>query len=103
MSGFSAELIEYLEGRITFEEFDKRRDERKAKESEVSADAEDVEDDAQPSTSAQIPGKIEEGVSPGVQLAFASMLGEKPEPPSSEEDGGAGRGEIWMRTGMRRM
>ncbi|KAA8579701.1 hypothetical protein FQN60_006794 [Etheostoma spectabile] len=58
MSGFSAELIDYLEGRITFEEFDKRRDERKAKE----------------------------GVSPGVQLAFASMLGERPEPPSSEEE-----------------
>ncbi|XP_042369236.1 general transcription factor 3C polypeptide 3 [Plectropomus leopardus] len=92
MSGFSAELIEYLEGRITFEEFDKRRDERKAKEMEVSADgedaedAEDVEDDAQPTTSIQIPGKIEEGVSPGVQLAFASMLEERPEPPSSEED-----------------
>lgn len=31
MSGFSAELIDYLEGRITFEEFDKRRDERKSK------------------------------------------------------------------------
>lgn len=31
MSGFSAELIDYLEGRISFEEFDKRRDERKAK------------------------------------------------------------------------
>lgn len=31
MSGFSAELIDYLEGRITFEEFDRRRDERKAK------------------------------------------------------------------------
>lgn len=31
MSGFSAELIDYLEGRITFEEFDKRRDERKTK------------------------------------------------------------------------
>uniref|UniRef100_A0A671Z3B9 General transcription factor IIIC, polypeptide 3 n=1 Tax=Sparus aurata TaxID=8175 RepID=A0A671Z3B9_SPAAU len=29
MSGFSAELIDYLEGRITFEEFDKRRDERR--------------------------------------------------------------------------
>ncbi|XP_039998519.1 general transcription factor 3C polypeptide 3 isoform X2 [Xiphias gladius] len=84
MSGFSAELIDYLEGRITFEEFDKRRDERRAKESGVLA--EDVEDDAQPSTSAQIPGKIEEGVSPGVQLAFASMLGETPEPPSSEEE-----------------
>uniref|UniRef100_A0A4W6EVU5 General transcription factor IIIC, polypeptide 3 n=1 Tax=Lates calcarifer TaxID=8187 RepID=A0A4W6EVU5_LATCA len=32
MSGFSAELIDYLEGRITFEEFDRRRDERRAKE-----------------------------------------------------------------------
>lgn len=31
MSGFSAELIDYLEGRISFEEFDKRRDERKTK------------------------------------------------------------------------
>lgn len=28
----------------------------------------------------------EEGVSPGVQLAFASMLGETREPPSSEEE-----------------
>ncbi|XP_044044317.1 general transcription factor 3C polypeptide 3 [Siniperca chuatsi] len=86
MSGFSAELIDYLEGRITFEEFDKRRDERKAKESGVGLLAEDVEDNAQPSTSAQIPGNIEEGVSPGVQLAFASMLGETPEPLSSEEE-----------------
>ncbi|XP_059183997.1 general transcription factor 3C polypeptide 3 [Centropristis striata] len=84
MSGFSAELIEYLEGRITFEEFDKRRDERKAKETETCAEG--VEDDAQPSTSAQIPGSIEEGISPGVQLAFASMLGERPESPSSEEE-----------------
>lgn len=35
MSGFSNELIDYLEGRITFEEFDRRRDERKAKVSYV--------------------------------------------------------------------
>uniref|UniRef100_A0A4W6ESG6 General transcription factor IIIC, polypeptide 3 n=1 Tax=Lates calcarifer TaxID=8187 RepID=A0A4W6ESG6_LATCA len=54
---------------------------------ESGVSAEEVEDDAQPSTSAQIPAKIEEGVSPGVQLAFASMLGETPEPPSSEEEG----------------
>ncbi|XP_047432077.1 general transcription factor 3C polypeptide 3 [Mugil cephalus] len=84
MSGFSAELIDYLEGRITFEEFDKRRDERKTKESEVTT--EDADDDAQPSTSAQTTAKIEDGVSPGVQLAFASILGEAAEPPSSEED-----------------
>uniref|UniRef100_A0A665VIJ3 General transcription factor IIIC, polypeptide 3 n=1 Tax=Echeneis naucrates TaxID=173247 RepID=A0A665VIJ3_ECHNA len=57
MSGFSSELLDYLEGRITFEEFDKRRDERRAK-----------------------------GVSPGVQLAFASMLEETLEPPSSENE-----------------
>ncbi|XP_060922922.1 general transcription factor 3C polypeptide 3 [Limanda limanda] len=89
MSGFSAELIDYLEGRITFEEFDQRRDERKAKESGVSVEEEEEEEeeeeDAQPSTSAQVPGKIE-GVSPGVQLAFASILGETLEPPSSEEE-----------------
>ncbi|XP_072235438.1 general transcription factor 3C polypeptide 3 isoform X1 [Leuresthes tenuis] len=81
MSGFSAELIDYLEGRITFEEFDRRRDERK-----VETLTEDVEDDAQPSTSAQAHGKIEEGVSPGVHLAFASILGETVEHPSSEEE-----------------
>uniref|UniRef100_A0A3Q0THR3 General transcription factor IIIC, polypeptide 3 n=1 Tax=Amphilophus citrinellus TaxID=61819 RepID=A0A3Q0THR3_AMPCI len=34
MSGFSDELIDYLEGRISFEEFDRRRDERKAKVSD---------------------------------------------------------------------
>ncbi|KAM8905587.1 general transcription factor 3C polypeptide 3 [Spinachia spinachia] len=79
MSGFSSELIDYLEGRITFEEFDQRRDERKATESEVPA----VQEDAKPSTSAQIP---EEGVSPGVQQVFASMLGDKLELPSSDEE-----------------
>ncbi|XP_074520254.1 general transcription factor 3C polypeptide 3 [Halichoeres trimaculatus] len=82
MSAFSAELIDYLEGRITFEEFDKRRDEHEPKESEELA--EDVEGDAQPSTSAQV--NKEEGVSAGVQLAFASMLGETPQPPSSDEE-----------------
>ncbi|XP_028985790.1 general transcription factor 3C polypeptide 3 [Betta splendens] len=85
MSGFSAELIDYLEGKITFEEFDRRRDERKSKEPGNSC--EDAEDDAQASTSAQTPGKgAEEGVSPGVQLAFASMLGETSERKSSEEE-----------------
>ncbi|XP_068165370.1 general transcription factor 3C polypeptide 3 [Antennarius striatus] len=81
MSGFSAELIDYLEGRITFEEFDKRRDERKAKLS-----SEVVDDDAQPSTSAHTQGNEDEGVSPGVQMAFASMLGEIHELLSSGEE-----------------
>uniref|UniRef100_A0A671Z3H2 General transcription factor IIIC, polypeptide 3 n=1 Tax=Sparus aurata TaxID=8175 RepID=A0A671Z3H2_SPAAU len=85
MSGFSAELIDYLEGRITFEEFDKRRDERRVKVGH-KVSAEGVEDDAQPSTSAQFPSNKDDGVSPGVQLAFASMLGETPQPPSSEEE-----------------
>uniref|UniRef100_A0A3B5MV03 Uncharacterized protein n=1 Tax=Xiphophorus couchianus TaxID=32473 RepID=A0A3B5MV03_9TELE len=75
MSGFSAELIDYLEGRITFEEFDRRRDERKAEDSE-----EFTEDENKPSTSAQTKRfssfRLEDGVSPGVQQAFASILGE---------------------------
>ncbi|CAN9498381.1 unnamed protein product [Ophioblennius macclurei] len=83
MSAFSAELIDYLEGRITFEEFDRRRDERRARDCEDVT--EDVEEDAQPSTSGQAAANID-GVSPGVQLAFASILGGTPEPPSSEEE-----------------
>ncbi|KAM4537931.1 general transcription factor 3C polypeptide 3 [Fundulus diaphanus] len=81
MSGFSAELIDYLEGRITFEEFDRRRDERKTEESE-----EPQEDESEPSTSAQARAAIEDGVSPGVQQAFASILGETVDAPSSEEE-----------------
>ncbi|KAM4602084.1 general transcription factor 3C polypeptide 3 [Polymixia lowei] len=88
MSGFSAELIDYLEGRITFEEFDKRREEREAKQSERLGSGEDGEgegeEDAQPTTSGL--GKIEEGVSPVVQQAFASMLEQNTEEASSEEE-----------------
>ncbi|XP_041835143.1 general transcription factor 3C polypeptide 3 [Melanotaenia boesemani] len=89
MSSFGAELIDYLEGRITFEEFDKRRDECKVEDSEVKP--EDVEEDAQPSTSSQTQARVgnllvEDGVSPGVQMAFASILGATTEPPSSEEE-----------------
>lgn len=32
MSGFSPELIDYLEGKISFEEFERRREERKSRE-----------------------------------------------------------------------
>lgn len=35
MSGFSPELIEYLEGKISFEEFERRREERKSCERKV--------------------------------------------------------------------
>lgn len=85
MSGFSCELIDYLEGKITFEEFDRRRDERKPKDPE--APGEGVSEEEQPSTSAA-PGKID-GVSPGVQMAFASILGHAQQEQSSggeEED-----------------
>uniref|UniRef100_A0A096MD86 General transcription factor IIIC, polypeptide 3 n=1 Tax=Poecilia formosa TaxID=48698 RepID=A0A096MD86_POEFO len=99
MSGFSAELIDYLEGRITFEEFDRRRDERKAElrslfkciEREELGDAPDdseelTEDENKPSTSAQTKATVEDGVSPGVQQAFASILGETAAAASSEEE-----------------
>ncbi|XP_038132374.1 general transcription factor 3C polypeptide 3 isoform X2 [Cyprinodon tularosa] len=81
MSGFSAELLDYLEGRITFEEFDRRRDERNPEESEDPA-----EEENQPSTSAQTTAAIEDGVSPVVQQAFASILGEAAAAPSSDEE-----------------
>lgn len=81
MSGFSVELIEYLEGRITFEEFDRRRDERKTEDSE-----ELTEDETKSSTSGQTKASIEDGVSPGVQQAFACILGETVETASSEEE-----------------
>lgn len=35
MSGFSPELIDYLEGKISFEEFERRREERKTREKKV--------------------------------------------------------------------
>uniref|UniRef100_A0A7N6ANT8 General transcription factor IIIC, polypeptide 3 n=1 Tax=Anabas testudineus TaxID=64144 RepID=A0A7N6ANT8_ANATE len=76
MSGFSAELIDYLEGKISFEEFDRRRDERKSK------------------VKSHVIVKSEEGVSPGVQLAFASMGArqrkKKEEEQEEEEDVTAG-------------
>uniref|UniRef100_A0A8C9WQR5 General transcription factor IIIC, polypeptide 3 n=1 Tax=Scleropages formosus TaxID=113540 RepID=A0A8C9WQR5_SCLFO len=78
MSGFSPELIDYLEGRISFEEFEQRREERRAKEKVVCT-----------VTAGVVPLQhvclfahvcvcvcVSEGVSPSVQKAFASMLGE---------------------------
>ncbi|XP_048450573.1 general transcription factor 3C polypeptide 3-like [Rhincodon typus] len=38
MSGFSPELIDYLEGKISFEEFERLREERKAIEREAIGD-----------------------------------------------------------------
>uniref|UniRef100_A0A3Q3G776 General transcription factor IIIC, polypeptide 3 n=1 Tax=Labrus bergylta TaxID=56723 RepID=A0A3Q3G776_9LABR len=84
MSAFSAELIDYLEGRITFEEFDKRRDERKPK---VKSNKWSKCIDVRLTSYLCFSLLLNEGVSAGVQLAFASMLGETPQPPSSEEEG----------------
>ncbi|XP_045555430.1 general transcription factor 3C polypeptide 3 [Salmo salar] len=101
MSGFSSELIDYLEGRISFEEFEIRREERKAKlkvsnEGRSEEDEEIGPDDTLPSTShGRSPRKCskkrpaadpEEGVSPSVQKAFASMMGEGTETEQTEEE-----------------
>ncbi|XP_066517872.1 general transcription factor 3C polypeptide 3 [Hoplias malabaricus] len=89
MSESSPELNDYLEGKISFEEFERRREERKAKRKGDGDDGSDEngameQDDAVPSTSKQIPRaawqqqteSVEEGVSPCVQKVFASMLSE---------------------------
>uniref|UniRef100_A0A8C7LGB8 Ral transcription factor IIIC subunit 3 n=1 Tax=Oncorhynchus kisutch TaxID=8019 RepID=A0A8C7LGB8_ONCKI len=101
MSAFSSELIDYLEGRISFEEFEIRREERKAKlkvsnEGRSEEDEEIGPDDTLPSTSHdRSPRKCskkrpaadpEEGVSPSVQKAFASMMEEGTETEQTEEE-----------------
>ncbi|XP_041120613.1 general transcription factor 3C polypeptide 3 isoform X1 [Polyodon spathula] len=101
MSGFSPELIDYLEGKISFEEFEKLREERKARDkdaeggggSEDEAELPPVEEDL-PSTSEvstrkrrRSAGCEEEGVSRSVQRAFASMLGEGGDEEDEEDDG----------------
>ncbi|XP_062354073.1 general transcription factor 3C polypeptide 3 isoform X2 [Cinclus cinclus] len=102
MSGFSPELIEYLEGKISFEEFEQRREERKSRE-KVSlqdgenASAEENEEDVEaPSSSRKASGKSQsqdetdgetaDGVSKSVQRVFASMLGENEEEEEDEEE-----------------
>ncbi|MCJ8747730.1 hypothetical protein PDJAM_G00156720 [Pangasius djambal] len=99
MSESSPELNDYLEGRISFEEFERRREERikaKQKVQEDGGDASDEKDDAVPSTSKQTSKPTrrhhtavvgaEEGVSPCVQKAFASILGEDDEELEDEDE-----------------
>uniref|UniRef100_A0A667WMA2 General transcription factor IIIC, polypeptide 3 n=1 Tax=Myripristis murdjan TaxID=586833 RepID=A0A667WMA2_9TELE len=57
MSGFSAELIDYLEGRITFEEFDRRRDERLAKVKKTEPPSSEEEEEEEDSLSYEDEGK----------------------------------------------
>ncbi|KAK9980526.1 hypothetical protein ABG768_000127 [Culter alburnus] len=87
-----SELNDYLEGKITFEEFERRREERKAKHKDEKGEVSDDEDedeaadqeDPVPSTSKRCAREArkrqtettEEGVSPSVQRAFASMMGD---------------------------
>uniref|UniRef100_A0A3B3VJZ2 General transcription factor IIIC, polypeptide 3 n=1 Tax=Poecilia latipinna TaxID=48699 RepID=A0A3B3VJZ2_9TELE len=59
MSGFSAELIDYLEGRITFEEFDRRRDERKAEVQLIHSQRVQAGDGAEPRKQKVDEGKTE--------------------------------------------
>ncbi|KAG9349390.1 hypothetical protein JZ751_027833 [Albula glossodonta] len=103
MSGFNPELIDYLEGKISFEEFEKQREERRSEEKRKGSEEEDTvpRDDAVPSTSRstkrvrkRLTEGVEEGVSPCVQKAFLSMLGEGVEEQlEDEEDDGDGEGD----------
>ncbi|XP_056596029.1 general transcription factor 3C polypeptide 3 [Triplophysa dalaica] len=93
-----SELNDYLEGKITFEEFEERREERIAKEKEGKVEVSDEgeiadQDDPVPSTSKCVRGtrrrktdQTEEGVSPSVQKAFASMLGDEDEGDEDQDD-----------------
>ncbi|XP_059872362.1 general transcription factor 3C polypeptide 3 isoform X4 [Delphinus delphis] len=101
MSGFSPELIDYLEGKISFEEFERRREERKTREKKSlqekgkSSAEENPNDFAVPSSSGVDctksqdedvnEGETSDGVSKSVHKVFASMLGEN-EDEEEEED-----------------
>ncbi|KAM4705951.1 general transcription factor 3C polypeptide 3 [Rhinophrynus dorsalis] len=101
MSGFSPELIDYLEGKISFEEFEKRREERQDSDRQNALDVTAAEitgcntdDPNVPSTSRGSLSKcgidnedeeeMSDGVSKSVHRAFAAMIGEEEE--EEEED-----------------
>uniref|UniRef100_A0A8B9C536 Ral transcription factor IIIC subunit 3 n=2 Tax=Anser TaxID=8842 RepID=A0A8B9C536_9AVES len=98
MSGFSPELIDYLEGKISFEEFERRREERKSREKdgENASAEENSEDIDAPSSSRKASGKSHnqdetegetaDGVSKSVHRVFASMIGENEEEDDDEEE-----------------
>ncbi|XP_060113221.1 general transcription factor 3C polypeptide 3 [Heteronotia binoei] len=100
MSGFSPELIEYLEGKISFEEFERRREERKSREKKDGGNVlteENVDDPDGPSTSGhglnvapEVHSEVEEetsdGVSKSVHRVFASMMGENEDEEDEEEE-----------------
>ncbi|XP_073498435.1 general transcription factor 3C polypeptide 3 [Phyllobates terribilis] len=102
MSGFSPELIDYLDGKISFEEFEKRREERQREKKDssnlgFSENTEcEIDDPDIPSTSAKLLSKshddtedkdeTSDGVSKSVQRVFASMIGEDEKDDGEDED-----------------
>uniref|UniRef100_A0A8K9V7C9 General transcription factor IIIC, polypeptide 3 n=1 Tax=Oncorhynchus mykiss TaxID=8022 RepID=A0A8K9V7C9_ONCMY len=81
MSAFSSELIDYLEGRISFEEFEIRREERKAKLKVIKSL---LYANYPPLLS--LPAGPEEGVSPSVQKAFVE---------AKEDEEGPSAGDVF--------
>uniref|UniRef100_A0A8K9XBL5 General transcription factor IIIC, polypeptide 3 n=1 Tax=Oncorhynchus mykiss TaxID=8022 RepID=A0A8K9XBL5_ONCMY len=78
MSGFSSELIDYLEGRISFEEFEIRREERKEEEEDDDEDNDDdyeeeEEEDSEEERKVEAKGD-EEGPSAGDVFALEMEL-----------------------------
>uniref|UniRef100_A0A7N4PGY9 Ral transcription factor IIIC subunit 3 n=1 Tax=Sarcophilus harrisii TaxID=9305 RepID=A0A7N4PGY9_SARHA len=102
MSGFSPELIDYLEGKISFEEFERRREERKTREKKRLQEkgkvlAEENLNDSEVPSSSGIDsiksqsqdineGETSDGVSKSVHRVFASMLGENEDEEEEEEE-----------------
>ncbi|CAJ0938598.1 unnamed protein product [Ranitomeya imitator] len=69
MSGFSPELIDYLDGKISFEEFETRREERQAREKKDSSNLGfsentecEIDDPNIPSTSAKLLSKSHDDI-----------------------------------------
>lgn len=106
MSESSPELIDYLEGKISFEEFDRRREERLSQKQAVCGDVGSDEDDDAAGTSQRISGGTCKGgvgddeVNPYVQKAFASMMGEEDEELEDEETDAGVSGEVWREIGV---
>ncbi|XP_062865697.1 general transcription factor 3C polypeptide 3 [Trichomycterus rosablanca] len=108
MEESAPELIEYLEGRISFEEFERRREERITGRLKVDGENDfDMSYDAIPGTSSQYSGACkpftggaEDDVNPCVQKAFAFMMGEEDEELQDEDmDDEDGDGD-WKDIGM---
>uniref|UniRef100_A0A8C2T2X0 Ral transcription factor IIIC subunit 3 n=1 Tax=Coturnix japonica TaxID=93934 RepID=A0A8C2T2X0_COTJA len=91
MSGFSPELIDYLEGKISFEEFERRREERKSRE-KVRRPVRGPGLGGGGGGSWAGPGRgcrwgeTADGVSKSVHRVFASMIGENEDEEEDEEE-----------------